>query len=280
MPIKAIQQFQLRNELISHDKAQAALGQVYEAGFQGIELCGYLIDRLPWRIRMLTRLAGMPIGRSGTLDWVRLIAESGLQVVAIHDDLESILRDPRRIAVRARRFNTQTIVITGQRRFDYSDKAAVLNLAEKLNEAGRLLRDENLSLLYHNHNCELAKIDGQLALEILIDATDASCVNFEYDSYWPAEAGYDPLRLMHRLGSRMKLYHINDRGFRSRGPTGSIIKSDSMELGLGNMPLVDLVDAAKSYAVNAVILESHGNWHGGSAIQSMQISSSFMNAQV
>lgn len=53
----------------------------------------------------------------------------------------------------------------------------------------------------------------------------------------------------------MKLYHINDRGTRLTKPAMTpILKSDSMELGYGNMDLVSLVEQAKKVNVDAVIL--------------------------
>lgn len=70
-------------------------------------------------------------------------------------------------------------------------------------------------------------------------------MNFEFDSYWPTEAGVDALELMRQIGQRMKLYHINDRGTRVAGKTGTILKSDSMELGYGNMNLQAMVALAK-----------------------------------
>ena len=43
---------------------------------------------------------------------------------------------------------------------------------------------------------------------------------------------------MQRLGPRMKLWHINDRGTRITGSAITpILKNDSMELGTGNMGL-------------------------------------------
>ncbi|WP_419874883.1 sugar phosphate isomerase/epimerase family protein [Candidatus Pristimantibacillus sp. PTI5] len=113
-----------------------------------------------------------------------------------------------------------------------------------------------------------------------VELTDPSYVNFEFDSYWPTEAGYDAFALMNNLGSRMKLYHINDRGFRVNGPTASIIESGSMELGYGNMNLEALVTTAKSYGVQAVILESHTNWVDDSPIKSLQLSAKFMNEHI
>ena len=52
------------------------------------------------------------------------------------------------------------------------------------------------------------------------------------------EAGVDALQLMRQLGDRLRLYHINDRGSRVTGASMTpILKSDSMELGYGNMNL-------------------------------------------
>jgi sugar phosphate isomerase/epimerase len=237
-----------------------------------------MIKKMPLIVRILTRLAGMPMGKSGKLNWKKLIAESGLNVVSVHEDLGSILRAPDEIIKEAKSFHTGFVVITGMHRFDYSDKAAVLELADKLNKAGKLLKEGGISLLYHNHNCEFRKIEPEkTAFDLIIEKTDPQYVNFEFDSYWPTEAGVDALTLMDQLGERMKLYHINDRGTRGTGKKGSILKSDSMELGYGNMNLPGLVEKAKQYGVEAVILESHKNWVEKSPIKSFQLSSKFMN---
>ncbi len=280
MTVKAIQQFQLRQELTSDAKAREVLRKVSEAGFTGIELCGFMIDRLPLGIRLLAKMAGYSIGSGGKMDWADLIQSSALSVVAIHEGLEGILNDTDRIVERAHSFKTDTIVVPGLRRFDFSDKSAVIGLAEQLNEAGQILQSSGLNLLYHNHNAELTRLKSECALDILLEQTDENYVNFEYDSYWPAEAGCDPLQLMHRIGARMKLYHINDRGFYGGRQATAMVKSSSMALGCGNMRLDDLVAAAKGYGVKAIILESHDNWIDHSAVKSMAVSSIFMNANI
>ena len=124
-----------------------------------------------------------------------------------------------------------------------------------LNSAGKALKEGGIGLLYHNHNCEFRKVrKGKTAYQLLLEETDPSFVNFEFDSYWPTEAGVNALALMRQLGNRLKLYHINDRGSRVSGPSMTpILQSDSMELGYGNMDLVSLVEQAKSVGVDAVI---------------------------
>ena len=119
------------------------------------------------------------------------------------------------------------------------------------------------------------------AYDLILSETDASCVNFELDSYWPTEAGVNALELMRKLDTRMKLYHINDRGTRLSKPAMTpILKSDSMELGYGNMNLFSLITQAQKVNVDAVILESHKNWVDDSPLKSMELSAEFMNQYV
>ena len=133
-----------------------------------------------------------------------------------------------------------------------------------------------------NHNCEFCKVSKEKsAYQLLIEETDPEYLNFEFDSYWPTEAGVNALSLMGQLGSRMKLYHINDRGTRVSGPSMTpILKSDSMELGYGNMDLPALTEQAKAAGVDAVILESHKNWVDKSPVKSIQLSAKFMKKYV
>lgn len=279
MARKAVQQFMLGSVLKNEASVKEILASIREAGYDSIELCGFMLHPMGFLVRMLTKAAGMPVGSGGNLDWERLVKESGLHVVSIHQDLGSIERDARAVAEEARRFGTDTVVITGMYRFDYGSEEAVRQLAHRLNEAGERLAEQDIRLLYHNHNCELRKTGGQkCAYDILLDETDSAYVGFEFDSYWFTEGGADAKWWMRRLGSRMKLWHINDRGTRLAGPAMTpILKTDSMELGTGNMDLDGLAEIARQNGVEAVILESHRNWIDNSPVKSLQLSAKWLN---
>lgn len=279
MARKAVQQFMLGSVLKNEASVKETLASIREAGYDSIELCGFMLHPMGFLVRMLTKAAGMPVGSGGNLDWEHLVKESGLHVVSIHQDLGSIERDARAVAEEARRFGTDTVVITGMYRFDYGSEEAVRQLAHRLNEAGERLAEQDIRLLYHNHNCELRKTGGQkCAYDILLDETDSAYVGFEFDSYWFTEGGADAKWWMRRLGSRMKLWHINDRGTRLAGPAMTpILKTDSMELGTGNMDLDGLAEIARQNSVEAVILESHRNWIDNSPVKSLQLSAKWLN---
>ena len=280
--IKAVQQFMLGTVMNNEKQARDTLVAMKEAGYEGIELCGFMIHPMGMVVRLLTQAAGMPVGKGGNLDWHNLMKESGLQVVSLHLDLGTLERDVNAAAEEAKSFGTKYIVITGMYRFDYGNEAAVRDLADRLNKVGRELKSYGIQLLYHNHNCELRFVnETQRAYDILIEETDPEYVNFEFDSYWFAEGGADALYWMKRLGSRMKLWHINDRGSRvACASITPILKTDSMELGTGNMPLDALMEQAKKAGCAAVILESHRNWIEKSPIKSLQLSAKYLNERV
>lgn len=280
MAIKAVQQFMLGTVMNKEAQAVDTMKKMKAAGYDGIELCGFMIHPSGFMVKMMTKAAGMPVGNGGKLDWKRLVSESGLQVVSIHQDLGSIERSPAAVAGEAKAFGTGKIVVTGMYRFPYNDANEVKKLAERLNKAGAALKAEGIDLLYHNHNCEFLRVTPKRnAYQILVEETEATSVNFEFDSYWCAECGENPLEVMEMLGKRMKLWHINDRGTKQTGPCMTpILKSDSMELGTGAMPLTLLSKKAKAASIDAVILESHRNWIDKSPIKSFECSAKFLNA--
>lgn len=275
--IKAVQQFQLGTVLNNEAQAVTTLQAMKAAGYTGIELCDFMIHPTPLVVKLLTKASGMPVGNGGKLDWPRIIQECGMAVPGIHSYLDTVEKDPDAAIAQCNTFGADKLVITGMYRFDFMKKENVFSLADRLNRAGEILAKGGIALLYHNHNAEFLQVaQGLSAYHLLQRETDAAFVSFEFDSYWCADAGQDPLREMERLGSRMKLWHINDRGCRKPGFT-PIYKMDSMELGYGTMELAAMAQQAKKNGIDAVILESHRNWIDGDPVKSLLRSAEFLN---
>lgn len=274
----AVQQIMIGTMCNNYDNALQTLLDIKNAGYESIELNDFMIHKSSMLVKLMTKFAGMPIGNGGKLDWPKLIKESGLKVISIHSDLGSIEDNPKAIADEAKSFGTDTVVITGMYKFDYSSLDDVKELAQRLNKAGKALSKEGIRLLYHNHNCELQKVTSEkTAYDIIIEETDPAYVNFEFDSYWMTDGGANVPALMEKLGSRMKLWHINDRGCTKSGPYMTpILKEDATELGYGNMDLDTLSAIAIKNGVEGVILETHQNWVDNDSIKSLQVSAKYM----
>ncbi len=275
---KAVQQIMLGTVTGSETAARSTLQRIKAAGYDGLELNRFMIHPSSLMVRLMTRAAGMPTGKGGNLDWKKLMREADLSVISLHTDLGSLEREADAIAQEAKDFGTDTVVITGMYRFDYGDEKTVRDLAARLNKAGEVLKKMGLFLLYHNHNVELLQVKpGLRAYDLLLSETDPGCVSFEFDSYWFTDGGADAKDWMRRLGSRMKLWHITDRGCRQKGPYMTpILKQDSMEIGTGNMDLDGLLAIALQNGVQGVVLESHKNWIDKDPVKSLELSAKWL----
>ena len=274
----AVQQIMLGSVCKDEKTTLKALKRIKQAGYDGIELNLFMIESTPFIVRLLTKMAGMPVGKGANIYWPDMLKESRLKATSLHADLGSLENRIDEVISKARELDTNKIVITGMYRFDYGNYDDVKSLAKRLDKVGARLHESDLQLLYHNHNVEFLKVDNKYtAYEMILKDTDPDLVKVEFDSFWPAEAGVDFIPLMEQLGERLVLYHINDRGTRlKKVPITPILKSDSIELGYGNMPLKRILGLDCIKNVDAVILESHRNWVNNNPIESLEKSIAFL----
>lgn len=274
-----VQQIMLGTVTGNEKSARETLTRIADAGYDGLELNRFMVHPSSWMVRAMTKMAGMPTGNGGKLDWRALVKESGLSVASLHCDLGSLEREADQVVEEALGFGTDRIVITGMYRFDYTGIDNVRNLARRLNDVGEKLRSKGVSLLYHNHNIELLKVgENMTAYDVLIDQTEPELVGYEFDSFWFTDGGADAKAWMRRLGSRMKMWHVTDRGARQSGPSMTpILKSTSVELGTGSMDLEGLLLIAGENGVEDVVLESHRDWIDKDPVKSLELSSSWLN---
>ena len=73
MAIKAVQQFMLGSVTGSENQARQTLAAIKNAGYGGIELCSFMVHPAGWMVKLLTKAAGMPVGKGGKLDWHTLV---------------------------------------------------------------------------------------------------------------------------------------------------------------------------------------------------------------
>ena len=274
----AVQQIMIGSACKDEKTTLSTLKRIKQVGYDGIELNLFMIENTPFIVRLLTKMAGMPVGKGANIYWPDMLKESRLKATSLHADLGSLENRIDEVISKARELDTNKIVITGMYRFNYGNYDDVKSLAKRLDKVGARLHESDLQLLYHNHNVEFLKVDNKYtAYEMILKDTDPDLVKVEFDSYWPAEAGVDFIPLMEQLGERLVLYHINDRGTRLKKiPITPILKSDSIELGHGNMPLKRILGLDCIKNVDAIILESHRNWVNNNPIESLEKSIAFL----
>lgn len=83
--------------------------------------------------------------------------------------------------------------------------------AKQFNAWGKKAKEMGMRFAFHNHDYEFRPHDGKTGYEVLVAETDPELVFFELDCYWVAQAGHDPLRMMRRMGKRVRMLHLKDR---------------------------------------------------------------------
>ncbi len=127
------------------------------------------------------------------------------------------------------------------------DASAYRRLAAELTSMGRRCRERGLGFAYHNHDFEFARLDGQFALDVLLESADVQAVKSELDMYWAAYAGVDPAQFLRHLGPRCAIVHLKD-----------MVKDDSRafaEVGEGRLDFPSIFAAAKAVGVELYVVE-------------------------
>jgi sugar phosphate isomerase/epimerase len=137
----------------------------------------------------------------------------------------------------------------------YSDEATWHRLADVMNEAGRIAKDEfGLQFFYHNHDFEFRnRFNGRPAYDILLAETDWNYVKFELDLYWIVYGGESPVHYLSADPARFPLYHVKDRTWRDRGPD----IQDWEDVGPGSIDFPDCFDAGDGRGLDKQYVIEH-----------------------
>lgn len=175
--------------------------------------------------------------------------------------------DQQQIFAAARTLGIGTVIDPHVPAERWNSEEDIASTAAALNAAAAAAAASGLRVGYHNHWWELETLpDGRTGLEILAAYLEPGVV-LEVDTYWAAVGGQDPVRLLERLGGRVRFIHIKD------GP----VTADSgaqLPVGDGKMPVWDIIAAAPGLETGVVELDGYA----GDMMEAVAASFAFLAA--
>lgn len=224
----AAQLYTLRNHIQTPADIAASLKRVRQIGYQAVQVSG--------------------MGPIAEAELSRMLAGEGLVCCATHEAGARILDETPAVIARLQNLNCRYTAYPHPGNLDFSSLPAILDLAAKLDRAGRLMREAGLVLTYHNHAIEFQRLDGKLALEWIYEKTDPRYLKGEIDTYWVQHGGCDPVAWCRKLHGRLPLIHLKDYTVLGGRPAFAPV-------GSGNLDIPAIVNAADAAGCEWFIVE-------------------------
>ena len=219
-PTISIQLYTLRDAMAQNEAE--TLEKVAALGYEGVE-------------------GGYPASRV----FIDKCRELGLKVTGTHASIDALESDFEKIVAQNKETGTQFVIVPyiGEEWRGSLEKWT--KLAQKLEQIGQKLRDEGLTLCYHNHDFEFENNDGKYGLDVLYEAADPQYLQAELDTYWVQKGGASPVEYLRKYAGRTPILHIKDMA----------ADGNFAEVGNGTLDWPAIFSAAEAGGVTVYVVE-------------------------
>lgn len=207
----------------------------------------------------------------------QLNGETGSTPYPLTVDVERAVADCRRLGSRMLRIGMAPM---GELR----SETAVVDYAKRAEKAAQALEGEGISLYYHNHHVEFAKMGGRHILDIL--AGEAPSMGLEIDVHWVQRGGLDPVRALTKYAGRTAMVHLKDYRIGALSEEGITAHQTGdhatfqrhfwdtvqfAEVGEGNLDFAAIVPASIDAGAQYLLVEQD-QLYGRTVFEALQIS--------
>lgn len=195
---------------------EGTLNKVAAIGYPQVEFSAMgFLGRSTEQIKALLAETGLeaPVGRVSPRlpdDFFALPREQAMQVYMARSAPEHFLTNVAHSLESAVALGQSSLVLPALGPDQFASREQIENNIGLLNRAGELCSERGVMFGYHNHNWELAAVDGVVPYELMLEQTDPTRVTFQLDAYWLVKAGADLSDYLRRYAGRFSSCHLKD----------------------------------------------------------------------
>ncbi len=181
-----LQLYSIRDDM--EKDMDAALGQVKAMGYDYVEFAGYF-------------------GKSAE-EVKALLDKHGLECVSVHQAPSLFWEKGQEAIDFLKVIGAKYCAIpwyTVDEFFDNWDETI-----EKFTELGKKLKENGIQLLYHNHDFEFRKIDGEAILDKMYATIPNDILKPQFDTCWVHYAGNNPAEYLKKYAGKIEVVHLKD----------------------------------------------------------------------
>lgn len=168
----------------------AAMKKVKEMGYDGVELAG-------------------AYGLSAA-EIKKVLEDVGLEVISAHIPLEDMEKDPDGIFSFYEEIGCRFAAVPWMAAERRPGTERFAETVESIRAIGAKAKEHGIQLLYHNHDFEFVKVDGEYALDMLYRVVEPEYLATEIDTCWVNVAGENPAAYVRKYTGRAPIVHLKD----------------------------------------------------------------------
>ena len=169
---------------------EGTLKAVSEMGYECVEFAGYM-DHSAEEIKAI-------------LDKYNLFAP------AVHQKYEFFLEDGQKKVDFLKTLGVKYVAIPYIGRECHIGGENFETTMKDIKTVSRLLSDNGLKLLYHNHGYELDTYNGEILLDSFFETLSSDIIDAEIDAGWVAYSNVDACEYLKKYKGRLPLIHVKD----------------------------------------------------------------------
>jgi sugar phosphate isomerase/epimerase len=212
-----------------------------------------------WGIKELE--GGLPQGMEAA-DYLKLLKENDLSLVAIGAGFDQLEKDPQAVADRAKAVGAKQVICYW---IPHDGDNFTIDDAKKgvavFNKAGEVLQKNGLAFGYHAHGYEFRPYENGTLFDYIAANLDPRYANFQMDVFWIKQSGTDPVALLNKYPNRFISMHLKDRlkGMPDSNHGRADVEKANVVLGTGDVNIEAIVKAGHKAGIKHYFIEDESS---------------------
>jgi sugar phosphate isomerase/epimerase len=188
------------------------------------------------------------------------LLKNDLQIVSVDTSFEELRDNPIAVVYKARYFGSRFATFywiphDAAKGFDLEDAKGAI---EVMNTAGKLLKENGITLQYHAHGYEFLAHGKGTLLDYMLENVEHAA--FQMDVFWMKQGGMDPTKLLQKYPGRFLSLHLKDRKKGTVNTSnGKADVETNVVLGTGDVGIASVMAEAKKQGIRYFFIEDESS---------------------
>lgn len=245
-----LQLYSIRDEM--EKDMDASLKKVKEMGYDYVEFAGYF---------------------DHTADQVRAMLDNyGLTCVSVHQAPNIFVEEGQSAVDYLKTIGAKYCAVPWYDKDKLKGGSEWEDTVKLFTSVGKLLKENGIQMLYHNHDFEFEKYQGKFLLDWIYETIPSDILQPQVDTCWVHYAGYNPAEYLLKYSGRISVVHLKDFTCKKlgAGPVYALIGDDGTKavgatkedkgfefrpVGSGIQNFPEILEASKKAGAEYVIVE-------------------------